>query len=102
METVDHSLMEMINVKDYDVSILFNEERHQPRSSLEKAKKRSDRFETEDYYLAVSLIPPHLIPTKRLCKVKQFQKPELTMVSLRIVCVCVCVENRPKIALNQH
>ena len=42
-------------MKDYDVSILFNEERHLPRSSLEKAKKRSDRFETEDYYLAVSI-----------------------------------------------
>ena len=86
--------MEMINVKDYDVSILFNEERHQPRSSLEKAKKRSDRFETEDYYLAVSLIFLCLIPTKRLCKVKQFQKSELTrevggwvQVSLWIVCV---------------
>jgi len=47
--------MEMINVKDYDVSILFTEERHQQKSSLEKAKKRSDRFETEDYYLTVSV-----------------------------------------------
>ena len=55
LETVDHSLMEMINVKDYDVSILFTEERHQQKSSLEKAKKRSDRFETEDYYLTVSV-----------------------------------------------
>ena len=45
--------MDMINRKDYDMSSHFEEEKQPPKSPHEHAKKRSDRLETEAYYLEV-------------------------------------------------
>ena len=53
LETAEKSLMEMLNVKDYDVSALFAEEKLPPKSPIEFAKKRSDRLETEAFYVDV-------------------------------------------------
>ena len=57
LETVDSSWMEMITLKDYDVSKIFAEDRHAPKSPVDVAKRRSDRIETETYYISVS--PQH-------------------------------------------
>ncbi|ELU00651.1 hypothetical protein CAPTEDRAFT_225880 [Capitella teleta] len=51
LETADKSLMEMINQKDYDVTTLFQEEKQPPKSPHVYGKKRSDRLETEAYYV---------------------------------------------------
>ncbi|KAL5014667.1 hypothetical protein ScPMuIL_008937 [Solemya velum] len=51
LETTEKSLNEMITKKDYDVSHLFLEENHPPKSPHEAAKRRSDRLEVETYYL---------------------------------------------------
>jgi hypothetical protein len=53
LETADKSLMEMINQKDYDVTSFFQEEKQPPKSPHEYVKKRSDRLETEAYYVTV-------------------------------------------------
>ena len=54
LETAEKSLLDMINQKDYDLTTLFNEDRPPPRSPIEHAKKRSDRMETEAFYIQVS------------------------------------------------
>ena len=54
LETAEKSLMEMLNQKDYDVSEQFNEEHKPPKSPHEQFKKRSDRLETEAFYIEVS------------------------------------------------
>ena len=46
--------MEMISQKDFDVAELFTEENRPPKSPHEYAKKRSDRLETEAFYLKVN------------------------------------------------
>lgn len=47
-------LVDMIQIKDYDITRYFVEEPAPPRSPHEAAKHRSDRIETESYYLEVS------------------------------------------------
>ncbi len=54
METAEKSLMDMINVKDYDVSNKFQDDNQPPKSPIEYHKKRSDRMETETFYITVS------------------------------------------------
>ena len=53
LETADKSLLDMINQKDYNVTELFQEEKHPPKSPHEYVKRRSDRLETEAYYVQV-------------------------------------------------
>ena len=56
LETTDNALLEIITLKDYDVSLLFQDDCQQPpRSPLEHDKRRADRLETEEFYLNVSL-----------------------------------------------
>ena len=54
IESVEQTYVELINQKDYDVTPLFNEDGRPPRSPHEKYKKRSDRMDTEEYYITVS------------------------------------------------
>ncbi|KAK7503696.1 hypothetical protein BaRGS_00005235, partial [Batillaria attramentaria] len=51
LETTEKTLVDMIQVKDYDITKFFVEESVPPRSPHEAAKYRSDRMETETYYL---------------------------------------------------
>ncbi|GAB6028144.1 Rho GTPase activating protein 4 [Chamberlinius hualienensis] len=55
LETAEKSLMDMINVKDYDCSLLFDEElsnkNGQKLPETITLKLRADRQETEDFYL---------------------------------------------------
>ncbi|XP_041347523.1 SLIT-ROBO Rho GTPase-activating protein 1-like isoform X3 [Gigantopelta aegis] len=51
LETTEKTLVDMIQVKDYDVSKYFQDENPVPKSPHEAAKQRSDRLETESYYL---------------------------------------------------
>lgn len=53
IETADKSLMLMIDQKDYDVTTLFQELQQPPKSPHEYVKKRSDRLETEAFYVEV-------------------------------------------------
>ena len=67
LETAESSLMEMISVKDYDVTPLFaasgasEDDRFPPPAPPPKLpeaallKMRSDRQETEDFYLSVNI-----------------------------------------------
>ena len=48
MEAVDKSLMEMFNVKDYDVSKFFKADGTLPKISTSSAEARKSRVETED------------------------------------------------------
>lgn len=53
---MDNRLLEMVTRKDYDVSRQFLDECQAPtapRSTLEREKLRSDRLETEEFYLSV-------------------------------------------------
>ena len=54
LETTEKTLVDMIQVKDYDITRYFVDEGVPPRSPHEAAKHRSDRLETETYYLEVS------------------------------------------------
>jgi len=54
LKTAETSLMDMINQKDYDVSAKFQDDNQPPKSPHEYVKKRSDRLETEAYYIIVS------------------------------------------------
>jgi len=48
--------MDMIVGKEYDITQLFEEEWQPPKSPLERDKRRgSSRFETEEFYLSVSI-----------------------------------------------
>ena len=47
--------MEIINQKDYDVSALFSDDQQPPKSPHEHYKQRSDRVETEAFYIDVSI-----------------------------------------------
>lgn len=51
LETTEKTLVDMIQVKDYDITKYFVEDTVPPRSPHEAAKHRSDRIETESYYL---------------------------------------------------
>ncbi|XP_025107166.1 SLIT-ROBO Rho GTPase-activating protein 3-like isoform X1 [Pomacea canaliculata] len=51
LETTEKMLVDMIQIKDYDITRYFVEEPAPPRSPHEAAKHRSDRIETESYYL---------------------------------------------------
>ncbi|XP_053377967.1 SLIT-ROBO Rho GTPase-activating protein 1-like isoform X3 [Mercenaria mercenaria] len=51
LEATEKSLTELINRKDIDVTSLFTDENTPPRSPHESDKKRSQRLETEGYYL---------------------------------------------------
>lgn len=51
LETTEKTLVDMIQVKDYDITKYFVEDTVPPRSPHEAAKYRSDRMETETYYL---------------------------------------------------
>lgn len=53
METAENTLMDMINVRDYEVSNFFRDDNIPPKSPHEAAKKRSDKMETESFYLSV-------------------------------------------------
>ena len=53
--SVEQTYIEQINLKDYDVSTMFTEEQRVPRSPHEKFKKRSDRMDTEEFYVTVRL-----------------------------------------------
>jgi len=55
LETTDKTLMDMIVGKDYDITQLFQEEWQPPKSPLERDKRRGGRFETEEFYLSVSI-----------------------------------------------
>lgn len=44
----------MINVKDFDMTELFNEERIVMKTQQELQRRKTHRFETEEYYLTVS------------------------------------------------
>lgn len=61
MEAVDKSLMEMFNVKDYDVSKFFKADGTLPKISTSSAEARKSRVETEDYYFEVIQTPHHCI-----------------------------------------
>ena len=52
LETTDSALLETIAREDYDVSPYFLEEQTVPKSPLDK--QRTDRLETEKFYLTVS------------------------------------------------
>lgn len=56
METAEKFLMEAINVTDYDVASSFATDCPVPKSPHEVAKRKSDRMETETYYLDVRII----------------------------------------------
>ncbi|XP_064605017.1 SLIT-ROBO Rho GTPase-activating protein 3-like isoform X2 [Liolophura sinensis] len=51
LETAENTLMDMINVRDYEVSNFFRDDNIPPKSPHEAAKKRSDKMETESFYL---------------------------------------------------
>ncbi|XP_052778969.1 SLIT-ROBO Rho GTPase-activating protein 3-like isoform X2 [Mya arenaria] len=51
LEATEKSLTELINRKDIDVTSLFVDENTPPRSPHETDKKRTQRLETEKYYL---------------------------------------------------
>ena len=53
LETTEKTLVDMIQVKDYDITRYFMDESVPPRSPHEAAKHRADRLETETYYLEV-------------------------------------------------
>jgi SLIT-ROBO Rho GTPase activating protein len=56
LETTEKTLVDMIQVKDYDITRFFMDESGAPpRSPHEAAKYRSDRIETESYYLEVKM-----------------------------------------------
>lgn len=63
MEAVDKSLMDMYNVKDYDVSNQFKGDSSLPRQSFSsgspEAKKK--RLETESYYFQVQIRNPVIV-----------------------------------------
>ncbi|RUS79935.1 hypothetical protein EGW08_012279, partial [Elysia chlorotica] len=53
LETTEKTLVDVIQVGDYDITKYFNtEEPAPPKSPHEQAKVRADRLETESYYLA--------------------------------------------------
>jgi hypothetical protein len=51
LETTDNALLETITREDYDVTTYFQEEQQVPKSPMDK--QRTDRLETEKFYLAV-------------------------------------------------
>ena len=53
IESVEETYVEQINLKDYDVTNMFTDEQRVPRSPHEKYKKRSDRMDTEEFYVTV-------------------------------------------------
>jgi len=55
LEATERSLTELINRKDTDVTSLFADENTPPRSPHETDKKKTQRLETEGYYLSVRL-----------------------------------------------
>lgn len=55
LETTEKTLIEAIQVKDYDVSKFFTDESSMPKSPHEHAKYKTGRLETETYYLEVSM-----------------------------------------------
>ena len=56
MEPADNKLVEMTTQKDYDVSSLFREDNQTGSKSPhpERERQRSERIETESFYLTVS------------------------------------------------
>ncbi|XP_048257474.1 SLIT-ROBO Rho GTPase-activating protein 1-like isoform X4 [Haliotis rufescens] len=52
LETTERALVDLIQVKDYDVSKFFRDENPPPKSPHEDAKYRNDRQETEIFYLS--------------------------------------------------
>ena len=67
LKTAETSLMDMINQKDYDVSAKFQDDNQPPKSPHEYVKKRSDRLETEAYYITVRLLKHVLYMTNKHC-----------------------------------
>ena len=58
LETTEKTLVDVIQVGDYDITKYFNtEEPAPPKSPHEQAKVRTDRLETESYYLEVRIVP---------------------------------------------
>ncbi|GFO43846.1 slit-robo rho GTPase-activating protein 1, partial [Plakobranchus ocellatus] len=51
LETTEKTLVDVIQVGDYDITKYFAEEPTPPKSPHEQAKVRADRLETESYYL---------------------------------------------------
>ncbi|BFZ08300.1 hypothetical protein BsWGS_11339 [Bradybaena similaris] len=51
LEMTEKTLVEAIQVKDYDVTKFFTDETSIPKSPHEHAKYRTDRLETESFYL---------------------------------------------------
>ncbi|KAH9512475.1 SLIT-ROBO Rho GTPase-activating protein 3 [Bulinus truncatus] len=51
LETTEKTLVEAIQVRDYDVTKYFADESAPPKSPHEHSKLRADRLETESYYL---------------------------------------------------
>ncbi|XP_059167757.1 SLIT-ROBO Rho GTPase-activating protein 1-like isoform X4 [Physella acuta] len=51
LETTEKTLVDAIQVRDYDITKYFEDESAPPRSPHEQAKLRADRLETESYYL---------------------------------------------------
>jgi len=59
LEPADNKLVEMTTQKDYDVSMLFREDNQTSQTSCksphpERERQRSERIETETFYLTVS------------------------------------------------
>ncbi|XP_064633392.1 SLIT-ROBO Rho GTPase-activating protein 1-like isoform X4 [Lineus longissimus] len=51
LEEAEKGLIDMINVKDFDMTELFNEERIVMKTQQELQRRKTHRFETEEYYL---------------------------------------------------
>ncbi|BFZ10566.1 hypothetical protein BsWGS_13608 [Bradybaena similaris] len=51
LETTERTLVDTVQVKDYDVSKFFADETAPPRSPQEILKHKAERLETESYYL---------------------------------------------------
>ena len=54
LEATERTLVDMIQVKDYDTSMFFMDESIPPKSPQDLSKSRSDRLEMELYYLEVN------------------------------------------------
>ncbi|XP_076448200.1 SLIT-ROBO Rho GTPase-activating protein 1-like isoform X3 [Babylonia areolata] len=69
LETTEKTLVDMIQVKDYEITKFFSDDSGAPpRSPHEAAKYRSDRMETETYYL--SKFREYMISCNRLARLQ--------------------------------
>lgn len=72
LDTTDSALLERLTSPDVDVACLFQADREQQKPAVDVEKQRLERFETETFYLSVSVAVAYFGSCKWICFWRQF------------------------------